>query len=224
MKNKRLQAIADCVPVGSIVADIGTDHAYLPCELIKSGKALYCYACDINEKPLAMAKLTIESEHMQDCIETILCPGLEKVPQEANVAIIAGMGWMTAEIILENDFKKLNQFDLVLVQVNRDVPYLREWLMHHQFEIMIEKIVFDRFHYCIVGFSSKQPLNYSLSKEELLFGLLLDAKEPECRSYYLSIIEKNNQILARLDSTNQKAKELLWQNEVLEKRLSRAAA
>lgn len=222
MKNKRLQAIADCVPYGSIVADIGTDHAYLPCELIRSGKAKRCFACDINEKPLAMAKLTVESENMQDHIETILCPGLKRVPNEANVAIIAGMGWMTAETILEDDLAKLSQFDLILVQVNRDLPYLREWLMNHQFEIKIERIVFDRFHYCIIGFSGKQQQSYILSKEDLLFGTLLDSKDSECCSYYQSIIDKNNQILARLSPTNKKAKELLWQNEVLQKRLSHA--
>ena len=165
MKNKRLQAIADCVINDCIMADIGTDHAYLPCELIHSKKAVKCYACDIAEGPLNSAKATIEQERLQDKIEPILCPGLRDVPKDANVAVIAGMGWMTCKIILEDDFDKLSQFDQILIQVNRDVSHLRTWLMNHQFEIELEKVVHDRLFYTILGFNPKHKKNYVLTEE-----------------------------------------------------------
>ena len=97
MLSVRLKAIADCVPEGTIVADIGTDHAFLPVELIASGKIERAYACDIGTGPLEHARATVAEAGLQAQISLILTPGLEKVPQDAQVAVIAGMGWMTAD-------------------------------------------------------------------------------------------------------------------------------
>ena len=93
MLSVRLKAIADCVPEGTIVADIGTDHAFLPVELIASGKIKRAYACDIGTGPLEHARATVVEAGLQAQISLILTPGLEKVPQDAQVAVIAGMGW-----------------------------------------------------------------------------------------------------------------------------------
>ena len=114
MLSVRLKAIADCVPEGTIVADIGTDHAFLPVELIASGKIERAYACDIGTGPLEHARATVAEAGLQAQISLILTPGLEKVPQDAQVAVIAGMGWMTAKEILENDFERLGQFQRIL--------------------------------------------------------------------------------------------------------------
>lgn len=217
MKNQRLQTIADCVLENSIVADIGTDHAYLPCELISSGKALKCYACDIAEGPLNSAKETIKNARYEDKIETILCPGLKDVPSDANVAVIAGMGWMTAEKILEDDFDKLEQFDQILIQVNRDVVLLRKWLMEHHFPILLEKTVHEKMFYEIVGFNPKKKQCYSLSKEQLFFGTQLTQEPDEATlAHYRFVYKQNEAILSQLNPQSDKAKELLWQNHFLQ--------
>mgnify|MGYP002563274681 CR=1 FL=1 len=87
MLSVRLKAIADCVPEGTIVADIGTDHAFLPVELIASGKIERAYACDIGTGPLEHARATVAEAGLQAQISLILTPGLEKVPQDAQVAV-----------------------------------------------------------------------------------------------------------------------------------------
>lgn len=221
MKNQRLQAIADCIPAGSIVADIGTDHAYLPCELITSGKAVKCYACDIAEGPLKSAQATIKQEKLESQITTLLCPGLKDVPADANVAVIAGMGWITAKSILEDDFLKLEQFDLFLIQVNRDVPYLRQWLIEHNFGITIEKVIQDRMFYTILGFEPKKRQFTFLNRAQLLFGpLLMEQRSDSVRAYYHFLLEKNKSILSRLHPASEKGKDLFWQIEVLEQLLS----
>ena len=220
MKNKRLQAIADCVQAGCVAADIGTDHAYLPCALIQSNKAVKCYACDIAEGPLESARQTIREAGLTQKIETRLCPGLRDVPADANVAVIAGMGWMTAKTILEEDFAKLNQFDQIIVQVNRDVAKLREWIDRHRFAILEEKAVHDRFYYVIVVFSAKKQAERSLSREELIFGpLLLQQSEPVVLDYFHFLLERNRQIVQRAASDSERAKELHWQIDRLEKKL-----
>lgn len=223
MRNKRLQAIADCVIQDCIMADIGTDHAYLPCELIRSSKAVKCYACDIAEGPLNSAKATIEQERMQDKIVPILCPGLKDVPSDANVAVIAGMGWMTCKIILEEDFNKLSQFDQVLIQVNRDVAHLRSWLMEHQFEIELEKVVHDRLFYTIIGFNPKHKKHVVLNQEEILFGpMLLKHPDQDCLDYFQFLYNQNETILQKMNRDSNKANHLKWQNEILKKQLDYA--
>ena len=124
MKNKRLQAILDCLEGPCILADIGTDHGYLPCEAIRINKAQFCYACDIAEEPLKRAEKTIQNAHMEDRVKTILCPGLTDVPKDADAVVIAGMGWHTVKMILENDFERLSQFSQIVIQVNREVESL----------------------------------------------------------------------------------------------------
>jgi tRNA (adenine22-N1)-methyltransferase len=72
----RLFAIAKMVDIEDVVADIGTDHAYLPIYLAKDNKAKKIYACDINEKPLEVAKHNINSFDVKDKIELILSDGI----------------------------------------------------------------------------------------------------------------------------------------------------
>ena len=221
MKNKRLQAILECIPVGSIVADIGTDHAYLPCALIKSQIAKKCYACDIAQLPLKQAEETINKLGLKKEVQTILCSGLYEVPSDANVCVIAGMGWSTARKILEDDDDKLTQFNLILIQVNREVSNLRRWLMQKGFEIKIEKVVEDRFFYEIVGFEAKEKVvNYT--EEEIQFGpLLMKHREPQCLAYWRSRIQQNYDILNQLDKRSEKATALIKQihtmNRLIEK-------
>lgn len=184
MLSVRLQAIADCVPEGKIVADIGTDHAFLPCELVKTGRIPRAYACDIGQGPLDHARKTLEENNLTEAVDCILSPGLEKVPADAEVAVIAGMGWMTAKEIMENDLHRLPSFDLIIVQVNREVASLRRWIMEQGFQITAEKLVHDRYYYQVVCFrKAESPVSYSA--QELLFGpVLMKEKSPVFRDYY----------------------------------------
>lgn len=212
MLSVRLKAIADCVPEGTIVADIGTDHAFLPVELIASGKIKRAYACDIGTGPLEHARATVAEAGLQAQISLILTPGLEKVPQDAQVAVIAGMGWMTAKEILENDFERLGQFQRILVQVNREVASLRRWIMDHGFEIVTEKLVHDRHYYQIVGFrKASQPVVYT--EAQLQYGpFLLARREPVFIEYYHYRKAKLERIARQIEDPNKRS-EILRQIE-----------
>ncbi len=200
MLDKRLQAIADRIPQHSIVADIGTDHGYLPVELINLNKAKFCYACDIAEGPLNSAKKTIERARLEDKINTILCNGLNKVPTDANVAVIAGMGWMTAKTILEDDFHRLNQFDLIIVQINRDAHLLREWIITNNFNIEFEEVVYHRHYYVIIGFNPKKINTEDYTVLEVYFGkALLNSKNNVTREYFEYLIKKKEAILNKIN-------------------------
>ena len=105
--NQRLKAISALVPSGTILADIGTDHGYLPIDLVKRGICPKAYACDVAEGPLSVAKTNIASEHLEGKVFAILSDGFIQVPEDADCAVIAGMGWYTAQAILERAEERL---------------------------------------------------------------------------------------------------------------------
>ena len=204
MLSVRLNAIAECVPEGKIVADIGTDHGYLPCALVERGVSPKAYACDIAKGPLEHARTAIVQAQLQDRIETILTPGLKDVPSDAQVIVIAGMGWQTARIILENDYERLERFDMIIVQVNREVASLREWIRDHGFMIHDEKIIEDRHTYQIVCFSkTEQPVEYT--EEQILFGpVLMKQRNEVFVRYYSRTLAKLEKIIAQVSDEEKK--------------------
>ena len=98
----RLQMLADLVPRGAVLADVGTDHGYLPVWLLQEGRIGRAIASDINERPLDHARQTAREYDCEDEIQFRLCGGLDGyVPGEADTIIIAGMGGDTIASILE---------------------------------------------------------------------------------------------------------------------------
>ena len=89
---RRLTAAFNLVRAGKVVADIGTDHAYLPIELVKTGKCLKAFASDIGKGPLERAKDNIDSAGLGAHIETVLTDGAAYFDGIAEEFIIAGMG------------------------------------------------------------------------------------------------------------------------------------
>lgn len=139
----RLKTVLRSVPKNAAVADIGTDHAFLPIELIKSGKATKVIACDVNEKPLQNAKRNIEKYGISN-IELRLSDGLEKVtPDEVNTVTIAGMGGdLIADIISRAEWLKDTDKTLVL-QPMSSADSLRKYLYNNGFKIISETAVYD---------------------------------------------------------------------------------
>ena len=111
--SQRLQAIAQFVPQGAQVADIGTDHGFLPCYLVQCGQADRVIACDINEQPLAVAQKNIADSQVGEKVLTRLGDGLQVIaPGEVNVVTIAGMGGaLMAEIL--NDAPQVVDLSLI---------------------------------------------------------------------------------------------------------------
>ncbi|MBQ1467090.1 MAG: SAM-dependent methyltransferase [Solobacterium sp.] len=182
--NKRLKAIEQLVPKDRITADIGTDHAYLPIQLVKTGKCSKVYACDIRRGPLAIAEENIRNAGYTRHIPVILSDGFEYVPMDTDCVVIAGMGVYTGVGILEKALNRLSLLKEIIVQVNDDVPVLRKWISDHGYTILEEDIVTDKKHtYMIVVFSADDHSGYS--EEEILFGpVLLQKKDPVFQQYW----------------------------------------
>ena len=137
----RLQAIADQIASGARLADIGTDHAYLPIWLIENGRVASAIASDIREGPLARAE---ENAARHGCLERIslrLGAGLERVcAEECDTVSIAGMGGETiADILAAAPWTAAGEH-LLLLQPMTMTAELRCWLWAHGYEIERESL------------------------------------------------------------------------------------
>lgn len=173
--DQRLKAIADLVDkTSSCVADIGTDHAYLPIYLIQSERADYVYATDIGEGPLFNAQSDIERYGLKKKIETRLGSGLKPIIGEKNIdtVIIAGMGGKLMSEIMEDSDQLSADIEYIFAP-HASEENLRTWLATHQFEITSEQIIEDqkRIYELITARHADQPAKYE--KSDLLMGPFL---------------------------------------------------
>ena len=168
--SKRLLCAASFAREGEIIADVGTDHAYLPIYLYTRGIIKGAVVSDINEGPIERAKRNIIEYSCADAIKPILCDGLSKIGEYSPDSVfILGMGGeLIVNIISNAEWLKKNGTRLVLQPMTHS-EILREYLGANGFEIIDEAIVEDSRIYQIIV--AKYTLSaYSLSKLELRFG------------------------------------------------------
>lgn len=136
----RLKLCADFLRTNAKIADVGTDHAYLPIWLAKNHLIKKAIALDINEGPLQCAKSNIIKYHVEDIVTTRLSDGLCNVSEsEVDDIIIAGMGGeLIKNIILKAKFLK-NADKRLILQPMSDAESLRRFLFEYNFEIIDEK-------------------------------------------------------------------------------------
>ena len=140
----RLQLLADRVPPGARLADVGTDHAYLPVWLRLHGRVVSAIACDLREGPLARARETGRA-YGADEIDFRLGDGLSVVsPEEADTIVIAGMGGENIAAILEQAPWTADGVHRLLLQPMTRAEVLRRFLMEHGYAIRREILVRDR--------------------------------------------------------------------------------
>jgi len=138
----RLQCLADCVPEGARLADVGTDHGYLPVWLLQNGRIASAIASDINAEPLEHARRTAAEYGMT--LDLRLCAGLDAVaPDEVDVIAIAGMGGETIITILEGAAWDWRGKTLLLQPMTK-AELLRRYLTEHGFRIASERLVLDK--------------------------------------------------------------------------------
>lgn len=197
MKSIRIEKIAGMVHKGMIVADIGTDHAFLPVELVQKGIIPKAYACDVAEGPLRTAHSNISMAGLSEKIPVILSDGLEKVPDDAQCIVIAGMGYETARKILEADLDRLKNFRQIIVEVNRDTVEMRQWISDHHGTIDNEIYISEKKHdYIAISFTTEYHASYN--EAQILFGpVLMQNGDPAYLDYLKRQKEKMERVLEK---------------------------
>ena len=172
----RLETIGRLVPAGSVVADIGTDHAYLPVWLIEQGRIERAIAGDIAQGPCQAARSTIAQHGLQKQIEVRLGSGLSVVqPGEAGCITIAGMGASTMIAILEADMAVAEAADLLILQPMAGAASLRKWLCTHGWQLVDEELVDDAPHFYEL-MAAKRGASKTYSEAEYAVGPVLLTK------------------------------------------------
>ncbi len=140
----RLMHIASLVPAGSVLADVGTDHGYIPVYLRQMGIIDRAIASDIGREPLDHARRTAE-EYAVTGIDFRLCAGLEGIaPEECDTVIIAGMGGETIMEILSAAPWTRDGAHTLLLQPQTKIEELRRRLCEHGYAIVRETLVEDK--------------------------------------------------------------------------------
>lgn len=140
----RLQKVADWVPQGARLADVGTDHAYLPAWLLLNGRIASAIASDLRAGPLRKAADTCARYGIGN-IELRLCGGLEALqPGEMDTIVIAGMGGETIASILAAAPWTADGRHTLLLQPMTKVETLRSFLAEHGYAIRREALVREK--------------------------------------------------------------------------------
>ena len=137
----RLLAVAELVKNSQTVADIGTDHAYVPVFLVLSGKCEKALAMDINNGPLLRAEENIKKFSLESKISSRLSNGLENVSDgEVDTVVIAGMGGILINNIIANDKDRLTSVKRFVLQPMTAVEETRKYLSENGFSIENERL------------------------------------------------------------------------------------
>jgi tRNA (adenine22-N1)-methyltransferase len=221
LKNKRLLCVVEAVTEhkrGDVLADIGTDHAYLPCFLYNHQVIKKAYACDIAEGPLSSSRETIK-EMGASGVEALLGDGLDPiVNREVDMIAICGMGGLLMSQILDAHREMLDNH-LFFLQANTAIDLLRGYLEKHDMAIIDEYNVKDAHHiYEVIVASKGKDVHYS--EADLVFGPIL-RKQKNALFYekWERILNTQNKILAQMDQTHEKYQEILAYKRMIEKEL-----
>lgn len=176
----RLERVATHVPAGARLADIGSDHGYLPVALLNRGAISAAVAGEVALTPFCAAERTVRENDLEDQVSVRLADGLAAIEaQDAITAIsLCGMGGETIRDILEAGKARLSGQERLILQPNGGEQPLRVWLMEHDYRIVSEEVLREnRFDYEIIVAERTGPVKYTA--EELYLGpLQMQARSP----------------------------------------------
>lgn len=180
----RLQSIAEFLPKGSYFADIGTDHAYLPCHVCLKDPGARAIAGEVRQGPYERALQTVKAYGLTNRVDVRLGDGLRIFNEEIDPIrqlVIAGMGGSLMKEILNDGIDRINTVQRIILQPNIGEEIVREWLYQHNFAIVQELMIEDNDHlYEIIVANHNEQQPYAYSEEErqkqFMFGPKLIAE------------------------------------------------
>lgn len=178
----RLQKIANFISPGETVADIGTDHGFLPIALWESGKSPHVILSDINEGPLEKARENIEKYFPEKVFDLRIGSGIRTISQgEVDVIVIAGMGGLLIADILADDLTKTKSYQKLILQPRNAQNKLRAWLMKNGFAIADETLVKEGKYICEIIVAVPEENSLKMDEDSIDFEIspiLFEKKDP----------------------------------------------
>ena len=203
MISKRLETVASFVPQGAVLLDVGSDHAYLPIELVEKGHIERAIAGEVVEGPYQSAIKNVKEHDLVEKIQVRLANGLSAFEESDQVSVItiAGMGGRLIASILEEGLDKLANVERLILQPNNREDDLRLWLQDHDFQIVAECMLEEagKFYEILVVEAGQMKLSASdvrfgpfLSKEVSPVFVQKWQKEAEKLEFALGQIPEKN--------------------------------
>ncbi|MEN4961966.1 tRNA (adenine(22)-N(1))-methyltransferase TrmK [Pseudomonas syringae] len=205
----RLERVATHVPAGARLADIGSDHGYLPVALLNRGVIAAAVAGEVALTPFCAAERTVRENDLQDQVSVRLADGLAAIEAEDAITAISlcGMGGETIRDILEAGKARLSGQERLILQPNGGEQPLRLWLMEHDYRIVSEEVLREnRFDYEIIVAERTGPVKYTA--EELYFGpLQMQARSPAFLLKWQRLLGKKHKTLHNFERAQQAVNE-----------------
>ena len=194
----RLERVAAHMPAGASLADIGSDHGYLPVALLRRRAIAAAVAGEVAQTPFHAAVRTVRDNGLEQQITVRQANGLAAIEaaDEITAISICGMGGETIRDILESGKARLSGRERLILQPNGGEQPLRQWLMENNYRILCEELLRENgFYYEIIVAERAGPVLYTA--EELYFGpLQMQARSPVFLGKWQRMLLEKQKVLA----------------------------
>ncbi|WNB93500.1 tRNA (adenine(22)-N(1))-methyltransferase TrmK [Bacillus sp. NEB1478] len=202
--SNRLERVASYVPEGIVLADIGSDHAYLPCYLGLKNTIKKGIAGEITDGPFLSAKQQVKQNELNKVIEVRKGDGLSVLQEdEAEVITICGMGGALITSILENGKLKLGKTKRLILQPNVGAKTVRKWLLKENWVLIAEEILSEDgkiYEILIADREGKQPYTNKKEAELLLGPYLIRNQNKAFKEKWSGEVKLWNAILTQMEN------------------------
>ncbi|WP_323744598.1 tRNA (adenine(22)-N(1))-methyltransferase [Pseudomonas sp. UFMG81] len=201
----RLERVAAHIPAGARLADIGSDHGYLPVALLRRGAIAAAVAGEVAVTPYESALRTVRDNGLEQQASVRLASGLAAIEPGDGITCVSicGMGGETIREILQAGKQYLAGHERLVLQPNGGEQALRQWLMDNGYRIVCEEVLREnRFDYEIIVAEPCENVVYSA--EQLYFGpLLMAQRSPAFLFKWQRMLRQKQQTLANFARARQ---------------------
>ena len=220
--SKRLSIVASFIPKGAILADIGSDHAYLPTFSYLQGMIVKGIAGEVNQGPYELAKKRVASLKLTEVIDVRKGDGLEVITKgEVTCITISGMGGGLIQSILEQGKDKLTGKERFILQPNNRADKVRRWLLENDYELKAEEIIEEdeKIYEILVAEKGDSQKPYrTIGEVGLLVGpYLAKQKNKVFIKKWTNEIKKLEKILQQVNEATDKEQMNVKQKEIEQK-------
>ncbi|WNF37732.1 tRNA (adenine(22)-N(1))-methyltransferase TrmK [Bacillaceae bacterium IKA-2] len=220
--SKRLTLVAEQIPYGSTIADIGSDHAYLPCYALKHQIIKSAIAGEVNDGPFRSAVEQVEKLNLKDKISVRKGNGLQVLSEgEVEVITIAGMGGTLISTILEEGKEKLIGVKRLILQPNVAANQVRVWLVSNDWVLINEEIIEEDgivYEVLTAVREEETPYTEENQKLELMLGpFLMKKKSPIFIKKWAKEIAAWKKIVEQFEKAKQNRVVIEKKEEIIQK-------
>ncbi|MBM7707752.1 tRNA (adenine22-N1)-methyltransferase [Chryseomicrobium aureum] len=223
--SERLKRVGEHVPKNARLADIGSDHAYLPCYLAKQQRIEFAIAGEVVKGPFQSAERQVRTEGLTDIIEVRMGDGLDVIRAEDHISTItiAGMGGPLIAKIVERGKIKANLAERLILQPNVHALAIREWAEQNGWKLIHEEILEENQKIYEILVLEKGTMKLT-DQERLLGPLLMHEKSATFAKKWTRESTEWKRILQNLPDSDrpelaEKRQELEWKIKLVEEAL-----